>query len=410
MRILQVDKFLRRQGGAAGYMLDLAELQRSAGHDVEFFSMADETNQPATYEDLFPPYVELEPPPSSITGRLGTAATMIWSRKAENGMRAVVEDFRPDVVHVHNIYHQLSPSILRPLAKRDIPVVMTAHDFKLVCPSYRLLDGDNVCEACIGSQFHHAARRRCKDGSLGASVVLAVESSAHRLGNAYDPIRTFICPSRFLLNKLREGGVYPDRLKRIPNFVDTDSIQTAEGPGEGYVFTGRLSREKGVDTLIEAVAMVDHAELVIVGDGPEREALESLAGRLAPERIQFCGHVDKDEVQTRIRSARAAVLPARWHENMPLSIIEAHAAAVPMVVTNLGGSPELIDEGKDGFIVAPDDPHQLAAALRKLEDDPAGAHRMGLAGRAKVADQFSAGPHLGEIMATYAAAGATDQS
>ncbi|MDY7101015.1 MAG: glycosyltransferase family 4 protein [Actinomycetota bacterium] len=407
MRILQVDKFLRRQGGAASYMLDLAERQRAAGHDVEFFAMADDDNLPATHTGSFPPHVELEPPPPGVGAKLRAARTMIWSRAAAAAMDEVVDLFRPEVAHLHNIYHQLSPSILRPLARRNIPIVMTVHDYKLVCPSYQLLDTDGICEACLGDgggRFHQAALRRCKGGSLGASALLSIESTIHRRTRAYSPVGVLIAPSEFMAAKLRESGPFPDRVRHIPNFVDTDAIEPRTGPGDGIVYVGRLAREKGVDVLIDAVARLEGVHLTIAGSGPERDALVTRAEQAAPGRVRFAGHLDKADVVALVRSSRVAALAARWHENMPMSIVETMAAGVPMVVTDLGGLPDLVDDGRDGFVVPAGDPDALARALGALTGDEARAETMGAAARAKAAEVWSAPAHLEAVFSAYAAA------
>ncbi|MGD9750423.1 MAG: glycosyltransferase [Acidimicrobiia bacterium] len=404
MRILHVDKFLRRTGGAAVYMLDLAARQASAGHEVEFFSMQDERNLDATYEDLFPPFVSLEPPPPGLRGRLGTAGRMIWSHRAASGMAEVVERFRPDVVHLHNIYHQLSPSILRPLAKAGVPAVMTAHDYKLVCPTYRLLSNGELCDACVGGKVWEATRRRCQGGSLAASAVLSVESGLHRVTRAYGPVGRFIAPSRFLADQLRRGGVFPDRVRQLNNYVDAAALASRNGPGEGFVSIGRLSAEKGVDTAIRAVGQVPGAKLTVAGDGPQRQELEQLAESVAPGQVRFAGHVSAAEVAELNRSARAAVAVARWHENMPLSVLETMGAAVPLIVSGLGGLPELVDDGVNGVVVPHDDPAALAAAMRRLLADPDTSVAMGAAARTKMLEHFDAGSHVERIFGFYAEA------
>jgi len=402
LRILHVDKFLRRQGGAAGYMLDVAQRQRDQGHRVEFFAMDHPDNQPATYSHLFPRHVQTDPAPTSLRGRLDTTATMLWSGRAAKAMAAVADEFRPDVVHVHNIYHQLSPSILRPLAKRGVPVVMTVHDYKPVCPSYRMLDGDGPCEACVGGRFWEAPKRRCKDGSLGASAVLAVESALHRWSRAYGPIRRFISPSRFLAAMLERGLLWPDRVRQLNNFVDAAGIAPRQGAGEGFVSIGRLSGEKGVDTAIRAVAATPTATLTVAGDGPARAHLEALAAELAPDRVRFVGHVTPAQVVELNRGARAAILAARWYENMPLSVLETLAAAVPMIVTDLGGLPELVEDGVDGLVVPADDPAALAAALSRLQADPSLSGRLGAAGRRRMLTHHDPDRHLAELASIYA--------
>jgi glycosyltransferase involved in cell wall biosynthesis len=405
MRILHVDKFLRRSGGAAGYMLDLAERQRAAGHEVEFFAMAHPDNLAATFEADFPPFVSLEPPPDGLVGQAVAAGRMIYSLRSASGMAAVLDRFRPDVVHLHNIYHQLSPSILRPMTKRGVAVVMTVHDYKLVCPTYRMLDGSGaLCDACVEGRPLEAVRRRCQ-GSLAASAVLALESTLHRQFKAYGAVGRFIAPSRFLADTLRRGGVFPDRVRHVPNPVDAAGICPRVGPGTGIVSIGRLSAEKGVDTLIRAVGMLPAACLTVAGNGPEREALERLAADVAPGQVHFAGHVGPAEVAALNRSARVAVLAARWHENMPLSVLETMAAAVPMVVTGLGGLPELVTDGHDGLVVPADDPAALAVAVGKLLDDPDLSTAMGEAGRAKMLAGHGIADHLEAVFEIYAEAG-----
>ncbi len=364
MRILHVNKFLYRRGGAEGYMLDVAALQADAGHEVAFFGMDHPDNPPQRFAAHLPTFVQLEPPPPGLRNRAAAAARMLWSTSSRRGMDAVVRAFRPDVAHVHNVYHQLSPSVLRPLAARGVPVVLTLHDYKLACPSYQLLDHGRICEACLGGRYHRAALRRCKDGSLGASLALAVESGAHRLLGAWDPVRTFISPSRFMAATMSRAGVYPERLRLLDHFVDARPVRPKARPGGPVVFAGRLAAEKGVDVLVEAMALLGPgARLEVAGDGPERAALETLADARAAGRVRFHGRLAKDRLFGLMRSGTVVAVPSRWHENQPMAVLEAFACGVPVVTTDLGGLPELVEPGRDGQVVPDGDPAALAAAL-----------------------------------------------
>jgi glycosyltransferase involved in cell wall biosynthesis len=338
-----------------------------------------------------------------VTSKAKAVGRMLWSRSSASGMRAVAERFRPDVVHLHNVYHQLSPSILRPLRDLGVPIVMTAHDYKLVCPTYQLLDHGQPCEACIGRRFHHAPLRRCKDDSFGASLVAAVELSLHTALHAYAPIRAFICPSRFMEDKLRAGGVYPERLRWVPHFIDTTGIETTSRAGGGVVFAGRLAPEKGIDVVVRAVAELPDARLDIAGDGPSRAELETLAQQVAPGRVRFHGRLAKADVHRLLRESAVAVLPARWYENQPMAILEAFACGVPVVGSTLGGIPELIDPGVDGTLAPPNDPHAWAGALRPFLEDPPSAVEMGRRARAKVEEHFSPAAHLARLDEIYRA-------
>lgn len=383
-------------------MEDLALLQSHAGHAVEFFGMGHEDNEPRTFEADFPSQVDYDPMPSSSVKKVAATARMLWSRQAERGMRAVLDRFAPDVVHVHNIYHQLSPSVLRPLMERRIPAVMTVHDYKLVCPSYQLLDHGKICEACLGGHFHHAPLRRCKDGSVAASLAVAVELAVHTRLGAYRPVTRFICPSRFMRDKLAAGGVFPDRLRWVPHFVDASTVGVKEQPGAGVIAAGRLSAEKGFDTLIRAVAgLRPDARLDLAGDGPARQDLERLAADVAPGRVRFHGRLAKPELHQLMRGAAVMAVPSRWHENQPMIVLEAFACGLPVVGSDLGGIPELIEPGVDGELAPADDAPAWRAALDGILAHPDRALTMGRAARAKVELEFGAERHLAAVEQIY---------
>jgi glycosyltransferase involved in cell wall biosynthesis len=402
MRILHVNKFLYRRGGAEGYMLDVAALQVAAGHQVAFFGMEHPDNPPQRFARHLPAFVRLEPPPAGAARRAAAAARMVWSSSSRRGMDAVVRAFRPDVAHAHNLYHQLSPSVLRPLAEQSVPVVLTLHDYKLACPSYQLLDHGRLCDACLGGRYWRAAARRCKDGSLGSSLLLAVESGIHRLLGAWGSVRSFISPSRFMAETMCRAGVYPDRLELLDHFVDARRLAAKATPGGPLVFAGRLAPEKGVDVLIEAMALLGpEARLEIAGEGAARPALEALAAARAPGRVRFLGRLPKDRLLGLVRGATAVAVPSLWHENQPMAVLESFACGVPVVVTDLGGLPELVEPGRDGEIVPAGDPAGLAAALAGLLGDPERALAMGVAGRAKVERRFEPGRHLAGLERIY---------
>ncbi|MDE0775765.1 MAG: glycosyltransferase [Nocardioides sp.] len=396
MRILHVNKFLHRRGGAEAYMLDLAEAQRAEGHDVGFFAMQHPENDGDVNDDLFPARMELNPPPEGLAARVRTAGQIIYRPDARAGMDAVLDRVRPDVVHLHNIYHQLSPSILRPVKKRGIAAVMTLHDYKLACPTYQFLDADGkICEACLPGKFRNATRKRCNQGSLAGSALATIELSVHRATHAYDAVDALICPSEFLRTKMAQGRVYPERLVHLPNFCDLHQITAATQPGAGVLYAGRLSPEKGVDVLVDAAAHLPAGlRVTIAGDGPERAALEKRAAdRGVVDRVTFLGRIPGQDLHQQMRDHAVVVVPSRWYENQPMTILEAYAAARPVVGSLLGGLPELIDEGVTGRLVTHDDPTALAAALSEVAGDPAAAHRMGMVARERT-HAFSIDTHV----------------
>jgi glycosyltransferase involved in cell wall biosynthesis len=403
VRILHVDKFLRRHGGAAGYMLDLAAAQRAAGHTVEFFSVQHPSNVPATFAEDFAPEVDYDD--ARPLHRALAVARAVHSPVAARRLATVLDRFRPDVVHAHNIYHQLSPSILGPARRRGIPVVLTAHDAKLVCPSYGLYARGGPCTACVGGSPLHAVAARCAKDSLAVSTAVALESLVHRRLGAYDPVARFVAPSRFLADLLVRGGFAADRVVHLPNPV-ARSRPVRRGAGDGVVSVGRLVASKGVDVTIRAVGMCSGARLTVVGDGPERASLEELAHRLAPGRVRFCGTLDPTRTAAIVAQARVAALTARAPDNQPLAVLEAKAAAVPVVVTALGGLPELVRHDVDGLVVDVPDPALVADALARALRDPAWARAAGERARRAVAAEHDPALHLTRLHAVYAAAGA----
>jgi glycosyltransferase involved in cell wall biosynthesis len=405
MRILHVNKFLYRRGGAEAYMEDLADLQVAAGHTVSFFGMAHPLNTHLEYASHYPRDIEFEPPPPQLSERVRGVARMLYSTSASKGMDAVLSEFRPDVVHLHNIYHQLSPSVLRPIARRRIPAVMTLHDYKLACPTYRFLDHGNLCQACLGGRFQHAVLRRCKDGSLASSAVMAGELFVHTITRAYSPVGVFICPSEFLAGRMRAARVFPRRLRHVPHFIETAGMQVKSTPGGGVLVAGRLSSEKGIDVAIRAVGKLDGAMLDVAGTGPDEEPLRRLADSVAPGRVRFHGLVDKAEVERLMLAASVVAVPSRWYENQPMVVLESLARGVPVVGSALGGMPELIEPGVTGDLVPANDPDALASALSRYVTDPERGFGMRARSRAIIETEFSPGRHLERIDAMYTEAG-----
>jgi glycosyltransferase involved in cell wall biosynthesis len=402
MRILQVNKFNYRRGGAEAYMEDLAELQERAGHTVEFFAMQHPENRPSTYEQFFPSQVDFDPPPPSLSGRLKGVGRMVWSTSAERGMATVVDAFQPDVVHLHNIYHQLSPSILRPLAARRIPAVITLHDYKLACPTHNFLCHGEACEACLGGHFFEAVRRKCQGGSVTASAAAAFELSLHTMTRAYKPVGVFICPSQFMLAKMTEAGVFPERLRRLSHFIDISQIPERTEPGHHVFYAGRLSHEKGVDVLVRAAATLRaDVEVHLAGDGPELASLQALADECAPGRIHFHGRIEREKVHDFMRRAAVVVLPSRCYENQPIAVLEAFAAGTPVVGARLGGVPELVQPGVTGDLAPANDPVGFARAIQGLIDDQEAAAVLGRQARSFVEREFAPAVHLARLDDLY---------
>jgi glycosyltransferase involved in cell wall biosynthesis len=317
---------------------------------------------------------------------------------------ALIRDTRPEVAHLHNIYHQLSPSILRVLAKHRIPAVLTMHDYKLICPAYTLYTDGAPCERCKGGAYYNATLHRCVKDSRAKSALCTIEAYLHSaLGLYRRNVACFIAPSRFLAAKAIEFGMDPARVTYVPNFVET--AEPVAAPNGNYVlYAGRLERVKGVATLVDAFCRrsgTAPCELVIAGDGEERAALERYAVSRGATNVRFTGHLPQAALQPLLDGALFAVAPSEWHENAPLSVLEAAARGKAVVVSDMGGLPELVKHGETGLVFRAGDASALAAALDELLADHDRTREMGRKARAFVEETFSPERHYDELMALY---------
>lgn len=382
MRILLVNKFHYRKGGAETYYLTVGSELERMGHEVAYFSMKHPNNLPCEWDKYFVTQREYNNVRNPLkAARDGIA--LIYSPEAKRNFQALCEDFRPDVVHLNNVHRQITLSILDApyLRENKVPVFYTAHDYVTVCPGYLMLDGDGrVCDACLEDGYYrHCIERRCLKGSRAKSALAAMEASFNRAHKSNQRIDKAIAPSRFMRSKLIEGGWPEGKIIFLQNFADDAILDRAANAGADatdrespyLLFFGRLSVEKGVDTLLRAFDaalpnLPQDMRLVVVGDGPDAADFKTLASSLGcASRIEFAGYQTGGALQTYVERASLAISISRWRENMPYSIVEAFAAGTPVIGTNIGGIPELVDEGKTGFICDPGDVPSMADAISR---------------------------------------------
>lgn len=388
MRILLVNKYFYRKGGAETYFFALAEGLRALGHDVAFFSMQHPNNEPSYWSKYFVSEKDYVGDISAFK-KVQEASTLIYSFEAKRKFEALLEEFKPDVIHMNNVHRQLTLSILDApyLKKHHVPVVYTAHDYILLCPAYTMVNGrGEVCDACLDKHFMHAVKNACVKGSRAKSALASMEAGFLKLHHSYDKIDLIIAPSEFMKSKLEEGG-FAGKVVALQNFLTDSQMEMArkvsnthkfedavDGKRPYFLFFGRLSKEKGILTLVKAFlqaaglgkgagsetgagaghneVLPDTWDLHIVGDGPEREAIEQLiasAGPQAVSRIHLLGYKNGEDLQREVGDARFSVLSSEWRENMPYSGLESLAAQTPIIGADIGGIPELVEEGKTGF-------------------------------------------------------------
>jgi glycosyltransferase involved in cell wall biosynthesis len=278
---------------------------------------------------------------------------------------------------------------------------MTLHDLKMACPAYAMLTHDGVCERCRGGKFYQVATNRCMKGNALLSVLVMLESYLHRLLGSYTlNVDRFIVPSRFYFNKFVEWGFDASKFDYVPNFVEAAKFQPQFEPGDRFVYFGRLSPEKGIVTLLTAAAEAG-AGLDIVGSGPLEAKLRTLADRLGAD-VRFRGFLTGEALRQAIVCARAVVVPSEWYENAPLSVLEAFAFGKPVVAAAIGGLPELVADGENGWTFESGSVVDLSSRLREvaaLPDDD--VKEAGMAARARVEQEFSPPGYLDALRRVY---------
>ncbi len=404
MKVLQINKFLRQVGGSERYMFEVSQLLRNEGHEVAFFAMRHPENIRCAQEPFFVSNIEYHDttPVYKLKTLSRTVGKTVYSFESRRKMRALLEAERPDVAHAHVISHQISPSVLDALREAGVPTVQSMHDYKQVCPSYQLYihHKGEICERCLKGSYYNAVLQRCIKKSLPGSILAAGAQYFHRASHVYEKnIDFFIAPSRFMGDKLVEGGVPREKIRVLAYGIDISAYAPGYDAGDYAVYFGRLSPEKGLTTLLHAMERIPEFKLVVVGEGPQRAELEKAAEQTGLGNVSFVGYKDGDALKDLVRYAAFSVLPPEWYENSPLSIYESHALGTPVVASRIGGIPELVEDGESGLLFTPGDAEELSEKMAALFASEDKCREMGRRGREE-AERLCA-EHYGGLMAIY---------
>ncbi len=403
-QLLSLNTYHYRRGGSDAVYFDHDGLFRQLGWDTAAFAMHHPRNETSPWSEYFVDEIEF----GHVYGpfqKLVMAGKVIYSLEARRKLDRLLGRFRPDVAHAHCIYHHISPSVLPLLKERGIPVVMTAHDLKLCCPAYKMLNRGGVCERCRDGNLLNVAAHRCVRDSLPVSALVMMESAVHKLLGLYrDNVDRVVAPSRFFRDKHIEWGWPAEKLVYIPNFIRAEGFTPQYRPGDYLLYFGRLAPEKGVATLIRAAAR-SGTRLRIAGTGPEESALKALAANLGGD-VEFLGFVSGEPLLRLVREARAMVLPSEWYENAPMSVLEAYASGKPVIGARIGGIPEMVKPDETGWLFESGHVDELAALLGRVASMPDSAvAERGTAARDFVTRMFTPRRYATEMLALYQALG-----
>jgi glycosyltransferase involved in cell wall biosynthesis len=356
------------------------------------------------HQDLFIPYIDYHRS-LSFLDKLQEAQNIIYHHEARKKFSMMLDRVTPDIVHLHNFAHQISPSILPVLREYKIPAVMTMHDYKLVCPVYTLLSRGKLCERCRKGHYYHCVLRRCTKGSMAKSLVNTIEMYVHHhILHLYEIISYFISPSVFLADKVRSMG-FRGKIMHIPNALDSAALRPADDePKNEFLYFGRLSWEKGLRTLVDAVIDSKEIFLKIIGDGPQRRELEQAVHESGCDRIRFLGFLYGEALREEIRQSIAVVLPSEWYENCPLSVLESFALGKPVIGARIGGIPELVREGSTGITFTAGNSTDLREKMETLLQNPLEATKMGREARLLVEHQYNPSVYYESLLQVYSSA------
>ena len=406
MKILQVNKFFDLQGGAEVYMHELSKRQREAGHEVHSFSTHSERNLPNPDEKYFVTRFDLKKKYGLFT-QLKIAGKFLWNVEAKRAFARELDEIKPDVIHIHNIYHHLSTSILSEIRKRHIPCVQTLHDYKLIAPNYPMFDHGAICERSKGGSYWNVVRHRCLSSSRVYNALAAFEMYFTKATQAYEKtVQLFLCPSKFLMEKMIDWGEPKGKFRLVPNPTDLPDDQASFGGGF-LMYSGRLSEEKGLESFIRAAATIPELPIKIAGKGPLDESLRILVKELGAHHIEFLGFTAPSEVLKLRKRAEGEFLPSIWYENASISVLQAMGLGLPVLTTRIGGNPELVEDGVNGFLAIPNNIEDWKRTLRRfLATTPEIRKKMGEAGRDKVRKRHLWSEHLKLVEKCYREAGA----
>lgn len=368
MKILMINKFLFPKGGAETYMLKLGTRLQSRGHEVQYFGMESSKRCVGNRINAYTKNMDFHG--GSKLSKITYPVKAIYSREARRKIHLVLKDFKPDVCHLNNFNYELTPSIIPEIRKwrqhgNNCKIVYTAHDSQLVCPNHMLRNPirHTLCEKCLGGHFFNCIAGKCIHGSMARSIVGACEARVWKVTGVYRYIDKIICPSEFMKTKLNTNPVFAERTVTLHNFIDTPADRYAK---KDYVlYFGRYSEEKGIKTLVEAAKALPDIPFVFAGRGDCAELMKGVPN------IRDAGFKTDDELTRLIAEARFSVCPSEIYENCSLSIMESLARKTPVIASNIGGNPELVEDGVTGDLFESGNVTDLTDKIRSLWNDRA---------------------------------------
>ncbi|MBZ5719903.1 MAG: glycosyltransferase family 4 protein [Acidobacteriia bacterium] len=384
MKILIVHNTYQQPGGEDTVFRQERDLLRRTGHDA------------VTYERS-----NFEADDYTGLKRFVLVKDVIWNSSARQEFKQVLRREKPDVVHVHNTFMRISPSIYGACQDAGIPVVQSLHNYRLLCPAANFFRAGKVCEECMTDGLWRGVSHACYRESSTATATVAAMLTLHRaLGTWQRLVHSYVALSEFSRQRFIAGGLPADKITVKPNFVDPDpGARTTDG--DYAIFIGRFSEEKGLDTLLAAFEQIRQVPLIIVGDGPPLERLKAQADRQQLTNVSFRGRLPRHETWDALKGARFLVLPSECYENFPMTVAEAFACGVPVICSRLGAMQELVADHQTGIHFNPSDAQDLAAKVAWAWSHTSELAQMGRRARLEFEAKYTADKNYLLLMELY---------
>jgi glycosyltransferase involved in cell wall biosynthesis len=377
MKLLILHNRYQRAGGEDAVVTNETAMLRAAGHDVHLELVSNDSI-------------------GGLGSKVRTLLATPYDARRTTWMHELLERTGADLVHIHNFFPLLTPAVHEAAAAHGVPVVQTLHNYRLICAGAMLMRDGEVCETCVSGNRAAAVVHRCYRGSVaGSAAVVAMQNRAARAGTWGRAVTRFIALTEFARQKFIEGGLPAERIVVKPNALTAPAL--SDGRRSGALFVGRLSPEKGAAVLLRAWREVSGMALTVIGDGPERAALEAMA----PDNVTFFGQLGPDKVAEHMRSAQMLIVPSVWYEGFPMTIIEAFAAGLPVIASDLGSLREIVTDGVLGRRFAPKDHAALAGIINSAAAQPEQLAAWGRAARAAYEQRYTAAQNLTMLEAIY---------
>lgn len=391
------NKFHRPQGGCETVYFSEIEGLKKQGFQIAEFSMREENMSHSEYADYFADEVSYEV--SGIKQKMISASKAIYNFDAKSKLSRLINEFQPDLFHAHNIYHQISPSIFSATEKGNVPTIMTSHDLKLACPNYKMYVNGESCTKCLSGKYWNCAKSRCSKGSLAHSLINTVEAYTHRAMGLYHKVDRIICPSQFNADMLIRAGYSEDKISILPNGINLDALPEPTEKQGFILYVGRLTIDKGVGSIIKAAAKMPQVEFKIVGDGPDRELFEAQAEGL--KNVTFLGFKNREEVDMLISQCSGVIVSSLLYENCPMSVLETMSQGKAVIASEIGGIPEIVNHGRNGFLYRNEDINSLCEAIETVVSGGQLVDSIEKSARADIERRYSETAHLNGLISIY---------